>query len=180
MKSLLCLLIIGGCSETADSITAGRAFVTQRKCAACHQSPNPKDGVLSGLATALTKTPEVVPIPADAMVYPPNLTPDVETGLGGWADVEIIRAIRYGVDNDQVPLCPTMPHFDGTSKGEAAMTDVEANAIVAYLRSLPAVSRPDIPESICPPLKTEDSGDMPDMAASQSSDDGGTVDGGAD
>ena len=52
---------------------------------------------------------------------------------GNWADIEVIRAIRFGVDNEQSPLCPTMPKFGD-------MTDLEANAIVAYLRSLPPVS----------------------------------------
>jgi hypothetical protein len=45
-----------------------------------------------------------------------------------------------------------MPRFDGSDPAQPAMTDVEANAIVAYLRALPAVKRA-IPESQCPPIK---------------------------
>jgi hypothetical protein len=39
------------------------------------------------------------------------------------------------------------------------MGDIEARAIVAYLRSLPAVSRV-IPDSNCPPVKPIPSPDM--------------------
>jgi len=47
------------------------------------------------------------------------------------------------------------------------MTDLEANAIVAYLRSLAPVARHDIPASYCPPLKSPPH----DMAMEQSNDD---------
>jgi hypothetical protein len=117
----------------------GQEFVQQRGCPDCHQSSNPADGILSGVTTPRPNT----------MAYPANLTPDVTTGLGAWADIEIIRAMRYGVDNAGVPLCPPMPHFDGSDPKQPMMTDVEANAIVSYLRALPPVKRA-IPESACP------------------------------
>ena len=49
-------------------------------------------------------------------------------------------------------LCPTMPRFD-------AIGDVEADAIVAYLRSLPAVTHAVAP-SMCPPVKPPPGPDM--------------------
>jgi hypothetical protein len=55
--------------------------------------------------------------------------------------------MRTGYDDGDEELCPTMPRF-------STMTDAEAHAIIAYLRSLPAVSN-QVPDSICPPLKTE-------------------------
>lgn len=33
----------------------------------------------------------------------PNLTPDQETGLSGWSDAEVARAIREGIDKDRNP-----------------------------------------------------------------------------
>ena len=69
------------------------------------------------------------------VVCPPNLTPDRETGLGSWTDGEIIRAMREGVSKDGRPLFPLMPY--GDFRG---MSDEDALSIVAYLRTLPAVS----------------------------------------
>jgi Cytochrome c len=160
---VIAAVMLAGCGNDAydldggDQLIVGKAFVDQRGCPTCHQSANPADGILSGQSTPQPNT----------MAYGANLTPDVDTGLGGWADIEIVRAMRFGVDNDQAPLCPTMPHFDGSDPNHpGAMTDLEANAIVAYLRSLPAVSRPDIPESTCPPIKPPPEPDLA-MAAVQ-------------
>ena len=60
-----------------------------------------------------------------------NITPDKETGLGAWTDGEIVRAMREGVDRNGKALFPIMPygHF-------RQMSDEDANAIVAYLRTL--------------------------------------------
>ena len=56
------------------------------------------------------------------------------------SDIEIVGAIREGVDNNQRVLCPEMPRYNGSAPNVPAMTDLEAYAIVAYLRSLPANS----------------------------------------
>jgi hypothetical protein len=153
-------LSILGCDDTSPTPTPpapdlglqeaiGQEFVAKRGCPTCHQSSKASDGTLSGQST---------PMPGTS-AYPANLTPDTATGLGGWADIEIVRAMRYGVDNQQAPLCPPMPHFDGTDPSQPFMTDVEANAIIAYLRSLPAVAR-TLPASQCPPLKPQPPVDM--------------------
>ena len=136
-------------SDMGMQIQYGEEFVQRRGCPTCHQSSNKDAAILSGSDTPVPKT----------TAYAPNLTPDVETGLGGWADIEIVRAMRYGVDNEQMPLCASMPHFDGTDKTYPdAMTDLEADAIVAYLRSLPAVKHA-VPESTCAGTKPA-TGDM--------------------
>lgn len=137
---LVALVAAVGCGAADDPIADGKAFVAQRGCAACHQSPNLADGVLSGQTT---------PQP-NSRAYPANLTPDVATGLGGWADIEIVRAMRFGVDNQNFYLCRPMPHFDGSDPAQPFMTDVEATSIVAYLRSLASVRR-TIPPSTCGP-----------------------------
>jgi mono/diheme cytochrome c family protein len=66
-----------------------------------------------------------------------NLTSDQETGLGAWTDGEILRAIREGVSRDGRALVPIMPYKD-----YQAMSDEDAEAIVAYLRTLPAIKNP--------------------------------------
>ncbi len=68
----------------------------------------------------------------------PNITPDKETGLGTWTDGEILRAIREGVDKNGRALFPMMPY----AEAYYALSDQDADAVVAYLRSLPPVSNP--------------------------------------
>jgi hypothetical protein len=113
---------------------SGAAFVAARGCPSCHQQAG-HAGTLAG---------QLVPV-AGTQAFGADLTPDPTTGLGDWADIEIVRAIRFGVDNAGNPLCPAMPQYP-------QMGDVEADAIVAYLRSLPPVARA-IPPSLCPPIK---------------------------
>lgn len=139
--------LLAGCKhydldKPSDRIAAGKRYVADRKCGSCHQSPSSADGILSGQTSPRPGT----------MAYGDNLTPDVTTGLGGWADIEIVRAMRAGVDHAQMVLCPAMPRYDGSDGQIAAMSDLEADLIVDYLRSLPAVAR-TIPPSVCPPIE---------------------------
>jgi mono/diheme cytochrome c family protein len=66
--------------------------------------------------------------------YPPNLTPDRETGLGDWSEADIIQAVRTGVVPDGRELAPVMPWHS-----YSALTDADAAALAAYLKSLPAI-----------------------------------------
>ena len=128
----------GGPSPTQpiDPLVArGAAAAEKRGCPTCHQSQDPADGLLSGVTVPRPQT----------MAYPANLTPDPDTGLDGWTDEQILRALREGLDDEGQTLCPSMPVF-------ADLGGAEGKAIVAYLRSLPSVHHA-IPESACPPLK---------------------------
>lgn len=68
--------------------------------------------------------------------YAANLTPDPETGLGGWSDGEIIRALQEGVDREGRVL--TLMPF----QWYRGMSDADLLAIVAYIKSLPPVRNP--------------------------------------
>lgn len=70
-----------------------------------------------------------------------NITPDVETGIGGWTDGEIIRAVREGVDRDGYGLFPIMPYFIYRH-----VADEDMHAVVAYLRSMQPVRSAVVPE----------------------------------
>jgi hypothetical protein len=111
-------------------VALGAVLVQRYSCPTCHTSSNPADGVLSG---------QTVPQPG-TRAYPRNLTPDPATGLGDWTDEQIVRAMREGVSAQGAPLC-VMPLF-------SQLTDTEALAIVAYLRTLAPVVR-TIPDSVC-------------------------------
>lgn len=137
--SLGALVALAACSGTSDREPAapqasaaqkGAAIVATKRCSDCHQG-DPRDATLAGsmLPTAGPKA------------YPPNLTPDMETGLGAWSDVAIVRAIRDGVDDQGRALCNAMPRFRD-------LTDAEAADVVSYLRSLAPVQR-KVPETEC-------------------------------
>ena len=68
--------------------------------------------------------------PVSIVFAPSNLTMDQETGLGSWTDAEIARAIREGVDKDDVGLV-IMPSYN-----YGALGDADVAAIVGYLRSV--------------------------------------------
>ena len=63
-----------------------------------------------------------------------NLTPDDATGLGGWSEAEIVRALRNGQRKDGRVLAPVMPY-----EWFHEMSDEDAFAVAAYLKSLPPV-----------------------------------------
>jgi mono/diheme cytochrome c family protein len=66
--------------------------------------------------------------------YASNLTPDVETGIGSWNEEQIVAALRTGQRPDGTPILPPMPW-----PNFARLTDEEAYALAAYLKSLPPV-----------------------------------------
>jgi len=76
--------------------------------------------------------------------FPRNLTPDMETGIGSWSEDDIVTAIRTGVRPDHTPLMPPMPW-----PMYAHMSDEDAHALAAYLKSLPPV-RHKAPDKIPP------------------------------
>jgi mono/diheme cytochrome c family protein len=74
-------------------------------------------------------------IPNLGVFHGPNLTPDKETGLGTWTDAQIVAALRTGTRPDGRILAPIMPW-----RAFASLTDSDAKAIVAFLKSLPPVN----------------------------------------
>jgi len=79
--------------------------------------------------------------------YAPNITPDRETGIGSWSDDEIVAAIRAGVTRHGAVEAPVMPYYE-----YAGMADSDVRDLVAYLRTLPPVSRANTPHDVKLPL----------------------------
>lgn len=120
--------------QAADGpIERGRYLVTITGCSDCHTP-----GALLGKPDAgrfLGGSDVGFDIPGLGVFVGRNLTPDRETGLGKWSDGEIIAAITTGTRPDGRHLALAMPW-----PGLAKLTKTDAQAIVAYLRSLPPVS----------------------------------------
>jgi mono/diheme cytochrome c family protein len=73
----------------------------------------------------------------------PNITADVETGIGGIKDEELARLIRYGVKPDGHAALPFMPY--------ANLSDADLTAIISFLRTQAAVKHV-VPEHDINPL----------------------------
>jgi mono/diheme cytochrome c family protein len=80
-------------------------------------------------------------------VYSSNITPDPATGIGKWTDEQIITATRAGRRPNGERLIPVHPYtvFNG-------MSAQDLKAVVAYLRSVPAVNRQTPAKKISVPL----------------------------
>ncbi len=74
-------------------------------------------------------------------VYPPNITPDKETGAGNWTDDQLARAIREGIGNDGRALFPFMPY-----ENYRYLSDEDLASVIVYLRSIPPVRR-EVPKT---------------------------------
>jgi mono/diheme cytochrome c family protein len=73
-----------------------------------------------------------------------NITPDMETGIGGWSEDQIIAALQTGKRPDGRELAPIMPWH-----AFATLTKEDVTAIAAFLKGIPAVSN-KIPEPVGP------------------------------
>ncbi len=61
-------------------------------------------------------------------VYATNITPDVETGIGGWSEAAFTRAMRDGVRRDGAHLYPAFP-YDHMTK----MREDDIKAVYAFM-----------------------------------------------
>jgi mono/diheme cytochrome c family protein len=73
----------------------------------------------------------------------PNITSDVETGVGAIKDEALARLIRYGVKPDGHTALPFMPY--------ANLSDDDLTAIISFLRTQPPVKH-HVPEHDINPL----------------------------
>jgi mono/diheme cytochrome c family protein len=125
-------------AQADDKLARGQYLATIMDCTGCHTR-----GALIGKpepAFALAGSNIGFEIPGLGYFYPPNLTPDAETGLGRWSEAEIVTAVRTGVRPDGRQLVPIMPWMS-----YASLSDSDAQALAAYLKSLKPVKAPAPP-----------------------------------
>jgi mono/diheme cytochrome c family protein len=132
-SSLLVATAIMGASAIASAaetqVERGKYLVTIAGCETCHTP-----GALIGKPDAkrtLAGSEVGFGIPSVGVFVGGNLTPDKETGLGGWTTEQVIAAITKGVMPNGRKLFPVMPWPQ-----YARLSSQDAEAIVAYLKSL--------------------------------------------
>ena len=125
-------------AQAENQLERGRSLVeTLAGCGNCH-TPRGPNGPLKDKKFA---GGEIIKH-ADFTAVTPNITPDARTGIGNWSDEQVAVAIRDGRRPDGRLLGPAMP-----SRSYRSLADDDVKAIVAYLRSVPAVDNPITAES---------------------------------
>jgi mono/diheme cytochrome c family protein len=118
-------------AQTAE-VARGKYLVVLGGCTDCHTP-----GFFFGKpdnARLLGGSEVGFELPGLGVFHGPNLTPDKETGLGTWTKAQIVAALQTGKRPDGRELAPIMPW-----RALANLSKDDANAIAAYLMSLPAV-----------------------------------------
>ena len=128
----LAALVMAAPAAAETLVERGQYLAHIMDCGGCHHTgaftPQPN------LETPLAGSQIGFEMPGMGYVYPPNLTPDEETGLGTWSVAEIITAFTTGMRPDGRQLAPMMPWMS-----YAHINADDATALVAYLRSLKPV-----------------------------------------
>lgn len=112
-----------------DPVARGAELVTIARCGSCH-TPNNEDG-----------SPNMDMLLAGATVrdsIAANITPDEETGIGKWSEAEIANLMRTGTRPDGSAVEGAMAQQ--IERRFNILTEADALAIAAYLKSIPAVS----------------------------------------
>jgi mono/diheme cytochrome c family protein len=104
-------------SFDAALVQRGATLAAIGDCAVCHTAPGGRV-LAGGLA---------LPTPFGT-VFSTNITPDAETGIGGWSEAAFQRAMRQGIRRDGAYLYPAFPYDHFT-----LVTDDDDRALYAYL-----------------------------------------------
>ena len=137
LGALLVVAVDAGAQPTSARVERGRYLVESiLACGNCH-TPKSPDGApidsrnLSGGGLAIS----VPPFAGAAS----NITPDPETGIGRWSDDDIKRAIVEGKRPSHGRLANTELAVVMATSFFKALTPSDLDAVVAYLRSVPAI-----------------------------------------
>jgi mono/diheme cytochrome c family protein len=120
---LLCSAFAAGpawAEPSPEDVAHGKALVEAGDCASCHTA-DPAKPFAGG---------KRIDTPFGA-IYSPNLTPDRDTGIGGWSDQNFYTALRYGVAPNGSRYYPAFPYPNFTK-----LTRDDILSIRAYLATL--------------------------------------------
>jgi mono/diheme cytochrome c family protein len=133
----LLLLFSVGTSRADENVNPpsnpGEYLARAGDCVACHSVPGGK-AFAGGLKMGS-------PLGA---IYSTNITPDPETGIGGYSLEDFDRAVRQGIAKDGHRLYPAMPY-----PSYAKLTDADVAALYDFfMKQVPAVHQANKPDEI--------------------------------
>jgi len=106
-----------------EQVLRGKEVASASMCVVCHTAPG---GAVNAGGFHMG-TPFGV-------IVSTNITPDAETGIGGWPFEAFERAMRRGVARDGTHLYPAFPYTSFTK-----MTDEDMRDLYAYMMSQPPI-----------------------------------------
>src|ERR1700726_565742 len=140
-----CVVLLATSGAMAESSTERGGYLvnTIMACGNCHTPRDAEGKTNAGKAFSGGLTVATPAFVATA----PNITPDVETGIGSWSDAEIKRALVEGMRPDHgrlagVPLAAIMP-----ANFYRALLPDDLDAIIAYLRTVKPI-RNEAPDPV--------------------------------
>jgi mono/diheme cytochrome c family protein len=92
-----------------------------------------------------------------------NITSDKNSGLGGWRDDDIVSYLSMGHAAGHGTA--SGPMGEAVDQSFSKLVPEDIHALLAYLRTVPAVASPDLPATLAPPAPTshKDGGDASDV-----------------
>lgn len=126
-------------ASEAGNIARGAYLARAGDCAACHT-------VRGGAAYAGGRAVDT----PFGRVMAPNITPDRETGIGAWSADDFWNALHNGIAPGGRLLYPAFPYPNYTK-----VTRDDADALFAYLRSLPPQRNARQPHALSAPYGSQ-------------------------
>jgi mono/diheme cytochrome c family protein len=120
-------------AQDFTTVARGRYLSILSDCASCHTVPKKSQPFAGG-------RPIETPF---GKIVAPNITPDMETGIGSWTDDQFDNAVRKGIGRNGERLYPAMP-FNAYTK----MSREDVLAIRAYLNTVTAVYNPVVANTL--------------------------------
>lgn len=142
----------GVAAENREIVARGEYLVELLGCGVCHtdgafDGEPDIDRWLGGSSVGIAWT-NPMRFRNPGVVFPPNITPDDDTGIGRWSNSEIVAAIRAGYGRHGSSKIAVMPW-----QSYASLTNADVLAIVGYLRSIEPV-RHRVPDNVPAGRKT--------------------------
>ena len=138
-KTIACTLILvlaaPPMARADDAASPSKAEYVARAgdCVACHSVPGGQ-AFTGGLKMGS-------PV---GNIYSTNITPDPETGIGGYSLEDFDRAVRHGIAKDGHRLYPAMPY-----PSYAKLSDEDVRALYDFfMKEVPPVHQPNRPNEI--------------------------------
>jgi mono/diheme cytochrome c family protein len=127
----------GAAADREGDPAKGQLIFAASDCASCHASPGQPDRLHLGGGLALSSP--------YGIFRAPNISSDVVDGIGGWRTTDLVNALLSGVSPAGNHYYPVFPYPSYTKMQPGDVSD-----LMAYLRTLPAVSGKPPPHDLNP------------------------------